>query len=290
MGSVSGQRLSDLPYEERVRVVRDEIGRVTARLDGLDAALLDHPAVGDWRIRDVIAHLVVVAEFYTDNINRGASGDAGASPGWVPPGTGRGEVAAAAILQQAARASDTYDAAVIDRMRSSALALADALEGDESSLEYECYHPGGIIAANRFAVLFLKELGLHEWDIFEALQPQSEMSRWGVDAAFQAMEEELASGSLRWLTDPDAGPDPLTFRVVTSGDVAVERDLLLEPQQTRLVAVDEHRMVDSMLSLDAADFVLGCSGRRDLVAVVASGRGEGDPDALGVLARRLTGM
>jgi hypothetical protein len=259
-------------------------------LGDLDATLLDHPAVGDWKIREVVAHLVVVAEFYTDNIGRGASGDAGASAGWPPPGTGRGEIAAPGILQQAARISDTYQAAVIDRLHSSALVLADALDGDESSLEYECYHPGGVLAANRFAVLFLKELGLHEWDIFEALQPPCEMSRWGVDAAFQAMEEELASGSLRWLTDPDASPDPLTFRVITSGDVAVERDLILEPHQTRLVAVDEQRKVDSRLRLEAADFVLGCSGRRDFVAVVAAGRGEGDPGALGVLARRLTGM
>ena len=290
MTSVPDQRLRDLPHTERVAVARDEITRVTARLADLQPDLLDRPAIGDWTIREVIAHLVVVAEFYADSISRGSSGDAGVSGSRPRPGTSRGALAAASIRQRAAEVADTFHDTAIDRLRSAALVLADTLDADESSLEFECYHPGGILPANRFVVLFLKELGLHEWDMFEALEPPCEMSRWGVDAALQAMEEELASGSLRWVTDPDASPDTLTFRVVTSGDVVVERDLLVEPSRTRLVAVDKQRNVDSRLRLDAADFVLGCSGRRDLVAVVTEGPGEGDPDALRVLARRLTGM
>ena len=289
MESVPGQRLWDLPYAERVGALRDETARITTRLGDLDPDELDHPAVGDWKIRDVVAHLVAVAGLYTDSIGRGASGDLELSGDLPPPGTGRGALVAAGLREGAAKLADSFDATVVDRLRSSGRGLADALDADESSLEYECYHPGGIIPANRFAVLFLKELGLHEWDIFEALQPPCKMSRWGVDAAYQAMEEELASGSLRWLTDPDAS-DTLTFRVITTGDVVVERDLVLEPHQTRLVPVDEERNVMSRLKLDAADFVLGCSGRRDLAALVTEGNGEGDPDALRVLGRRLTGM
>jgi uncharacterized protein (TIGR03083 family) len=290
MGSVSDRRLCELPYHERVGVVRDEIARITTRVGDLDGDLLDRPAVGDWTVRAVLAHLVVVAELYTNSITRGASGNVDVSGDLPQPGTGRGALVAGGLREQATQLADAFDAAVIDKLRSGALVLADTLDTDESSLEYDCYHPGGIIPANRFMVLFLKELGLHEWDIFEALQPPCTMNRWGVDAAIQAMEEELASGSLRWLTDPDGGPDTLTFRVITSGDVAVERDLLLEPHQTRLVAVDEQRNVDSWLRLTAADFVLGCSGRRAFVNVVTEGRGEGDLDALHVLDRRLTGM
>ena len=290
MESASCARLWDLPHNERVTVVRDEIRRVAAQLDDLDGELLDHPAVGDWTVREVVAHLVVVAKFYTDNIGRGSAGDATGSGGRPAPGTGRGALAAASIRETAADVAAAYDDRVIDKFRSAASGLADALDSDESNLEFECYHPGGIIPASRFAVLFLKELGLHEWDMFEALQPPWKMGRWGTDAALQAMEEELASGSLRWVTDPEASPDTLTLRVITSGDVTVERDLVVEPHQTRLLPVDEQRNVDSQLRIDAADFVLGCSGRRDLVAVVTEGLAEGDPDALGLLARRLTGM
>lgn len=289
MALASGHRLWDLPHAARVGVFRDEIARITARLGAVEDDALDHPAIGDWTIREVVAHLVVVAEFYADNINRGVSGDVETAGDLPPPGTGRGALVAGVVRRQAAEAAATLDASV-DTLRSRALLLADALDVDEAMLEFECYHPGGVLAASRFMVLYMKELGLHEWDIFEALQPPCAMSRRGIDTAIQAMEEELASGSLRWLTDPEASTETVTFRVVTSGEVAVERDLLLEPHGTRLVTVDEQRRVDSWLRLDAADFVLGCSGRRDLVAVVTEGRGEGDPEAVRVLTHRLTGM
>lgn len=283
-------RFWDLPHPDRVGVVRDEIARVVARLRALDAEQLDSPAIGDWTVGEVVAHLAVVAEFYTDSIRRGASGDATVSGNRPAPGTGRGAIAASGIRQRAAEVMALTETPVIDRMDRYATGLADALDVDESSLDYGCYHPGGIVPAPRFAVLFLKELGLHEWDMFEALDPPCAMSRWGVDAALQAMEEELASGSLRWVTDPDASTDTLSFRLSTTGDLAVERDLVLEPEQTRLLPVDDRRAIDSPLRLDAADFVLGCSGRRDLVAVVADGRGQGDPAALRSFAARLSGM
>jgi hypothetical protein len=290
MELVPGLRLWELPYAERIDVVRDEIGRITGRLGELDGDLLDQPAIGDWSIREVVAHLVVVADFYTDNIHRGAGGDGGPAEGWPPAGSGRGEVSAPGIAQTAAKVADALGSKAIDRLRESALSLAAALDGDESGLEYDAYHPGGILPANRFAVLYLKELGLHEWDIFEAIGPPCAMRRWGTDAALQAMEEELASGSLRWLTDPDPSPGTVTFRVLLSGAVPVERDLILDPDQTRLVPVDQEREVDSLVNVDSGDFVLACSGRRALAGLVAGGQAEGDAGTLDLFDRRLTGM
>lgn len=275
-------------------VIRSETRRVTGLLSELSSEELDSPAIGDWTIREVVAHLVVVAEFYLDNIERGAAGDLAVSDDRPAAGTGRGAIAAEGIRERAEQTAAALHDGAVDRLRNAGLALADRLDVDKSSLEFGCYHPGGIVPANRFNVLFLKELGLHEWDMFEALRAPWPMSRWGVDAAIQAMEEELASGSLRWVTDPTAGGDAISFRVITSGHVRVERDLVVEPGKTRLVAVDvdvdEQRESHSVLRVDGADFVLGLSGRRDLSAVVQQGGGQGDADALRKLARRLTGM
>lgn len=275
-------------------VIRSETRRVTGLLSELSSEELDSPAIGDWTIREVVAHLVVVAEFYLDNIERGATGDLAVSDDRPAAGTGRGAIAAEGIRERAEQTAAALHDGAVDRLRNAGLALADRLDVDKSSLEFGCYHPGGIVPANRFNVLFLKELGLHEWDMFEALRAPWPMSRWGVDAAIQAMEEELASGSLRWVTDPTAGGDAISFRVITSGHVRVERDLVVEPGKTRLVAVDvdvdEQRESHSVLRVDGADFVLGLSGRRDLSAVVQQGGGQGDADALRKLARWLTGM
>lgn len=271
-------------------MIRSETGRVTGLLSALGSDELDRQAIGDWTIREVVAHLVVVAEFYLDNIERGSTGDLAVSGDRPAPGTGRGSIAAEGIRKRAEQVAASLNDAGVDRLRDAGLALADRLDVDQSSLQFECYHPGGVVPANRFNVLFLKELGLHEWDMFEALRAPWPMSRWGVDAAIQAMEEELASGSLRWVTDPTASPDAISFRVITTGHVTIERDLVVEPGQTRLIPVDQQRESHSLLRLDGADFVLGLSGRRDLAAVVEQGRGQGDTDALQKLARRLTGM
>ena len=282
-------RLGDRPLADRVSLMRQEIDRLADRLTALDPARLDEPAIGDWTVREVIAHMAVVPEFYTDGVVRGASGDTGGAGHPTAAGTGRGEIAAEGIRKGAvALARKTDD--VIGRFRRSAGALADALSGDEADLSYPCFHPGGLVPANRFLVLFLKELGLHEWDMFEALVPPCAMSRWGADAAFQALEEEIASGSLRWVTDPGRNPEAVTIRVTTTGAVVGERDLILDPDWTRLVAVDEGRAVDGRLRIDAGDFTLACSGRLDLVAAVTEGRADGDLDAVRVLAGRLTGM
>ncbi|MDH4074657.1 MAG: maleylpyruvate isomerase N-terminal domain-containing protein [Acidimicrobiia bacterium] len=289
MDLVSDARLGARPLAERVTIMRQEIDRLAARLSALTPEQLDRPAIGDWTVREVVAHMAVVPEFYTDGIVRGASGDTGGAGNPTPAGTGRGEIAADNIRKGAVGLARKVDD-VIGRFRRSAEGLADALSGDEAALSYPCYHPGGLLPANRFLVLFLKELGLHEWDIFEALEPPCAMGRWGADAAFQALEEEIASGSLRWVTDPARNPQAVTIRVTTTGAVAGDHDLILDPDWTRLVGADDGRAIDGRLRIDAGDFTLGCSGRLDLVAAVESGRAEGDLNVVRVLAGRLTGM
>lgn len=289
MDLTSDARLGARPLPERVAIMRREIDRLADRLSALSPDQLDQPAIGDWTVKEVVAHMAVVPEFYTDGVVRGAAGDSSGGGHPTAAGTGRGETAAEGIRKGAVGLARKLDD-VIGRFRRSAEGLADALSGDEADLSYPCFHPGGVLPANRFLVLFLKELGLHEWDMFEALEPPCAMSRWGADAAFQAIEEEIASGSLRWVTDPGRNPEAVTIRVTTSGAVVGEWDLLLEADKTRLEAADDSRTADGRLRIDAGDFTLGCSGRLDLVAAVESGRAEGDLDVVRVLAARLTGM
>lgn len=289
MDLTSDARLGARPLPERVAIMRQEIDRLADRLSALSPDQLDQPAIGDWTVKEVVAHMAVVPEFYTDGVVRGAAGDSSGGGHPTAAGTGRGETAAEGIRKGAVGLARKLDD-VIGRFRRSAEGLADALSGDEADLSYPCFHPGGVLPANRFLVLFLKELGLHEWDMFEALEPPCAMSRWGADAAFQAIEEEIASGSLRWVTDPGRNPEAVTIRVTTSGAVVGEWDLLLEADKTRLEAADDSRTADGRLRIDAGDFTLGCSGRLDLVAAVESGRAEGDLDVVRVLAARLTGM
>lgn len=286
MTAAAPDRLVDLPLTERVAGLRREIDRIAARFDALSDSDLEHPAMGDWSIAEVIAHLALVPEFYADSVARGAEGDAAVAGDRPAAGTGRGEIVAAGVKRGAAGVAEGGD--VRARFVRSAHALADALDGEEADLSYDCYHPGGIVPANRFLVLYSKELGLHEWDVFEALSPPATMSPWGTDAAYTAMEEEIASGSLRWVTAAEPPTGSIRVRVTTAGAVAAERFLVVDADGTRLVPASGDP--DGRLDIDAADFVLACSGRLDLAEVVRSGRATGDLAQIEAIAGRFTGM
>ena len=218
MGTLDGVRLADLDLADRRRIAHDEVSRVAGRLRGLTDAELDRPAKGDWSIREVIAHLIVVPQFYAGSIERGRSGDVEVRGNRPAAGTGRGEVAAAGIKDRAVEVADAIHGDVVDGFVEAASSLLASLDRPESEVAHRCYHPGGLVPAHRFLVLFLKELGIHEWDIFAALDDSATIGRWGADAAIQAMEEELASGSLRWVTAAanGGGPQPV-LRIELTG-------------------------------------------------------------------------
>ena len=287
-----GSRFVDRPLTERAAIVRGEIEALSARFAALDEADLDRAAIGAWTVGEVIGHLAVVAEFYADSIRRGATGDAGVAGNRPAAGTGRGEIAARGIKKRATEVAAESD--VRERFLRSAQALVDEVDPargrTEADVSYDRHHPGGIVVAHRFLVLFLKEMGLHEWDIFEALSPPCSMGRWGVDAAFRAMEEELASGSLRWVTTAERDSGTLAIRIVTHGAVAAERDLIFDEAGARLIPVDTNAEPDRTLTFDAADFVLACSGRLDPAEAVRSGRVQGAVAVAESLGGRFTGM
>ena len=71
-----------------------------------------------------------------------------------------------------------------------------------------CYHPGGIVAAENFIELRLKELAVHEWDVRAALEPAARLSPATFPAILATISESIASGSLRWAFW--SGPAPAT--------------------------------------------------------------------------------
>lgn len=283
-------RFVELTSRERAGVLRGEVARIAERLGRLDTSDLDRPARGDWSVREVVAHLAAVPTFYRSSVERGRGGKHEGPAGGLAAGEGRGTIVAGGVQQQAAEVARTAGDAVIEQFVAAGSALADALDGDDDDLAYPCYHPGGIVPANRFAVLFGKELGLHEWDVFDALESPGAMGRWGTDAALAAMEEEIASGSLRWVTDSSADPTTAVIEVSLRGHLQGRWHLLLESDTVLLVPPIPDRRVDGRFDADAGEFVLCCSGRLDPLTLLADGRASGDAEPLGVLARRLSGM
>ena len=65
--------------ETRVKLIKSESEGFGQYLDSLAPDNWSHNSACDlWEVRDVVAHLVWVAEFYLDTISRGVNGDASA--------------------------------------------------------------------------------------------------------------------------------------------------------------------------------------------------------------------
>ena len=83
-----------------------------------------------------------------------------------------------------------------------------------------CYHPGGVIPAQHFIDLWLKELAVHEWDIRSRLEPNAPLSPASLPAIMTTITDSIASGSIPWAFWP--GPRlaaPVRYRFVVTGPV-----------------------------------------------------------------------
>lgn len=261
-------------FAERVTILETESERIKQYLHALPAeAWSQQSACTQWQVQDVVAHLIGVAETYASSIARGLKGDTAPLPGRLPAGQGTAALAAAGIAQRsiAARRSlgdqllATYDAANDHLNRTIA-----ALRPEERTIL--CYHPGGMVAAQNFMALRLKELAVHEWDIRAGLEPEAHLAQACIPAIMMTISEAIASGSLRWAfwTGPQL-TTPVRYRFVVSGTGPSQSDIVVDGDRLRMAGADGSTASVTM-RCDAETYVLLVYGRLDLHAAMASGR------------------
>src|SRR5262245_62881447 len=171
---VATQRDSSMDtFADRVKILQSESERIKQYLHALPLEALSKPsACTQWQVQDVIAHLIGVAETYASSVSRGLQGDTGPLPGRLPAGQATAALSAESIAQRSIAARQTlgdqllatFDAAN-DRLNS----LLAGLKPEQRSLP--CYHPGGIVKAQNFMDLRLKELAVQAGDIRAAREP-----------------------------------------------------------------------------------------------------------------------
>jgi uncharacterized protein (TIGR03083 family) len=274
------------PYGDRARLLGSESARIKRYLHGLPAdAWVQPSACTRWQVQDVVAHLVGVAEFYTRTVSRGLTGENSPPTGQLPAGQGNAASSAEGIAQRAIAACKSlgdqllprYDAADDDLNR-----LLTGLQPQER--QTLCYHPGGLVAAQNFMDLRLKELALHEWDIRSALEPNAHLSATSFPAVLDNVSESIASGSLRWaFWSGPALPFLVRYRFVVAGVGPRRAELVVDGKTVRMEDAAE-TSPHVTFRCDTETYLLLVYGRLPLDAAVAAGRLEAEGD--GELARR----
>jgi uncharacterized protein (TIGR03083 family) len=261
-------------FADRMTILEAESERIKHYLHALPSEALSQPsACTQWQVHDVVAHLLGVAETYASSVSRGLKGDTAPLPGRLPAGQGTAALAAAGIAQRSIATRQSLGDQVLatfDATNDHLNRVLAALRPEERTIL--CYHPGGMVAAQNFIELRLKELAMHEWDIRAGLEPEAHVSPASLPAIMTTISESIASGSLRWAFW--SGPKLTTavrYRFVVSGPGPSKSDIVVDGDRLRMEDA-AGSAADVTMRGDAETYVLLVYGRLDFAAASASGR------------------
>lgn len=273
-------------FDAYVPIVHTEADALAQFLDTLSADEWQRPSACElWTIRDVVAHLVWVADFYTDTVSRGMHGDI-SLPADRPPGDAPDPAAMPAYFDQhAIRVRDRVGAALLPIFRASYGALSNLMGGlSPQQWAMPCaffQHRGGTQPAHAFLFLVIQELVIHGWDIRSRFVEAATLAA----ASLPPLMERIPKRSGFAMFPIDAARWPLVrYQFALGAESALRYDLIVEGGKTRMEPSGQGS-ADVTLSCDQATFALMMYKRLTLDPTVAQGRVtvEGDPALVAVL-------
>jgi len=135
-----------------------------------------------------------------------------------------------------------------------------------------CYLSGGLVPAQHFIDLRLKELAVHEWDIRSCLEPNAHVSPASLPAIMTTIAGSMASGSIPWAFWPGPRlPAPVRYRFVVTGPVPYRTTLVVAGDRVDLEEAGD-AAVDVTFHCETETFVLLISARLTLESALDTGR------------------
>jgi uncharacterized protein (TIGR03083 family) len=274
----------------RIALIQAEAERLAQYLATLLPDAWRQPsACQGWEVRDVVAHLVEVAQFYVRTITRGVQGDMAPPPELMPPA-----VAPAAFIAQSAiacreRLGEALLSTFCTRYAELSALLAQLSGGDWEKLCYHASEPRSR-PVREFLALSVQELAIHGWDIRSRLEPAFHLSPESVTALVQHTPRRLGRPRRAVFPLPSELPDPVRFRWELRGAVLDIYDIVVEHGYCRMEpAVDSTAQV--AFRAEAEIFVLMLYQRLPLTVAMATGSlvVEGDGELTTAFDRWLRG-
>ena len=223
-------------FEERASLYRSESETFQEYLKALpEEAWGRQSACDEWKVADVVAHLVGNSEFYAGTVARGLQGESSSPEGRPEAGTGHPSLSAAALAKSSIAARERLGDRLLSTYIEKDNHLIQLLTGLSPEDQVKpCYHPGSIVPAANFVDLRFKEVVLHQWDIQSAIEEKAALSPAGLASMVILIKESFASGSLRWAFW--AGPPldhPVRYRFEVKSPVPVTVDIVVEGDKFR---------------------------------------------------------
>jgi uncharacterized protein (TIGR03083 family) len=285
--------MEDEPMEAfaaRVALIQAEAERLAQYLATLSPDAWRQPsACQGWEVRDVVAHLVEVAQFYVRTIARGVQGDMTQPPELTPPAV----APAAFIAQSAIACRERLGEALLPTLRERYAQLCALLtQLDAGDWEKLCAYTSEPRSrpVREFLALSVQELAIHGWDIRSRLEPVFHLSPESLTVLVQHTPRRLERPHRAVFPLPPEFPDPVRFRWELRGAVGDSYDIVVEHRRCRMEpATDSTAQI--IFRAEAETFALMLYQRLPLTVATATGSLmlEGDEELTTAFDRWLQG-
>jgi uncharacterized protein (TIGR03083 family) len=272
-----------------IPIVHTEADGLAQFLETLSADEWQRPSACDlWAIRDVVAHLIWAADFYTDTVSRGTQGDI-SRPADRPPGDAPDPAAMPAYFDQhARRVRDRVGAALLPTFRSSYHALSHLMVGlSPHEWDMPCAffpHFGGTQPARAFLLLIIQELVIHGWDIRSRFDATATLAVDSLPPVLERIATRFRMPGFAQFPMDAARWPVVRYRFALEADRARSYDVVVEGGKARLVP-SENAWAEVTVHCDRATFALLMYKRLTLdpLGAPAPATVEGDPALVAVL-------
>ena len=250
----------------RVNLVRELSNGLAAHIHTLpddvwrNAAQYGSPCA-DWKLADVITHLVVGANMLSLSIARALKGQTSPPMGYRSLA---GEDATADLVSL----RETYNEDLFPEFNASCKRLSNVLVSlDADAMDEPAFHPAGEMPVSRLVDIRALELAVHGWDIRYAFDRSTALP----DSALPFLREWLPN----WLSAAFRAGEPLdapvTYRFALTDEGAAARDVVVRGDGFSVEDAGDEP-ADVTFACDTDTFLLFCMGRLPFARSVRRGR------------------
>jgi uncharacterized protein (TIGR03083 family) len=267
--------------EHRIKLIQAESEQLGHYLHTLSADAWTQPsACQAWAVRDVVGHLILGAELYTNVITRGLQGNVSPLAGWPAAGTANAASASALLDQLSVARRESLGAQLLPTFHATDEHLCQLLAGRHSQAwNTPCYHPAGLLPVRTLVDFRLGEVVMHGWDIRSRFDPGAGLSPSSLPAFLDVLR--VAMGWAFWPGTQYA--TAVCYRFTLTGSVPTQFDIVVAENQARLEPTGTAR-AHVCCRCDTATFVWLMYGRLPLARALATGGLEMDGEAALVTA------
>jgi uncharacterized protein (TIGR03083 family) len=256
-----------------VPIVHTEADGLAQFLETLSADDWQRPSACDlWTVRDVVAHLIWAADFYTDTVSRGMQGDI-SQPEDRPPGDAPEQAVMPEYFhQQTIKMRDRVGTKLVPTFRSSFRALFNLMSGlSPQQWAMPCAffrHRGGTQPAHAFLFLIIQELVIHGWDMRSRFDATATLAAESLPPLMERIPHR--AGFATFPIEADRWPW-VRYRFDLEADRTPSYDVIVERGKARMEPSGKEP-AEVTLHCDRATFALMMYKRLTLDPAVAQGR------------------